>query len=176
MIDGRDCSNEDNLEYYKNIKWIDIPGLYRLFIAIDNFQGHENVVLDIFRSNIKKVPFDPLKFVPKTVPEDKINEKPSYVLIHIKESFTLKEIKEIKEFFKRYKCIKIVKQSICSIPEDGSIWPTSAHPYDGWGIPTGFIDFYRFSNYNLSFEISGFYDIRCCDHIHNNKNSRGVIE
>ena len=155
--------NDDILNHIKNTKWISIPGLYRLFVTIDEFRGVKNVILDIFRSNIEETPFNAKDLVPETVPQYMLDEEPSYVLVHLKESFTLEEIKKIKSYLRKYKCIKIGKPKLCSIPEDGSIWPTGAHPYDGYGTPTGFIDFYRFNNYNLPFKISGFYDIRFTD-------------
>lgn len=151
--------NDEADEYLKSTsKWVDVKGLYRIAIAIDQFMGCENVVLDVFRHNTDNVPFNPEEYVPDCIPEGMLKEKSSSVLEHLEESFTFEEIEQIREYFGKFKFITIGKSELCSLPRDGRIWPTGAHRYDDI-MGQGFIVFCESENYSLPFDIAGYYDL-----------------
>ena len=143
----------------KEPTWVEIPGLYYLNITIDEYDGFKDVVMTIFRWGTKKVPFNPRDFVPERIPKEQLKEQPPYVLDHIKEHFTLDEIKKIQEYLSDYDPkVDIGTPIPCSIPEDGSIMPTGAIPVGG---SQDFYCFYRSANYPLGdLKIAGYYDLR----------------
>jgi len=165
-------------------EWVKVEGLYRLLVIIDDYLGHPNVVMDIFRYNTDRVPFNPEKYVPDCIPKDIIKEESSDVLKHLKESFTFEEIGQIRGYFSKLDFIIASKLKSCSLPRDGRIWTTGAHrsdgirgpkgfivfckskkyltgvhPSDGAYGPRNFIVFYKSKNYPLPFDIAGYYNI-----------------
>ena len=151
--------NNETGEYLKSTsKWVKVEGLYRLAVLVGQYMGHENVVLDIFRYNIGNVPFNPEEYVPDCIPKDRVKEKPSKMLNHLKESFTFEEIEQIEEYFNKFNSVTVGKPELCSLPRDGRIWPTGAHRYDEFR-EQGFIVFCNSENYPLPFDIAGYYDL-----------------
>jgi hypothetical protein len=141
----------------KELTWVEIHGLYRLNITIDEFDGFKDVAMTIFRCGEENVPFNAIDFVPDCIPKETL-KKPSYVLHHIEEHFTIDEIKQIREYLNNYDSRTHVGTPIpCSIPEDGSIMPTGCIPIGG---PQDNYDFYRSEKYPLSFKIAGYFDLR----------------
>jgi len=82
----------------------------------------------------------------------------------ILENFTLQEINQLKKWFKKYMKASI-KSGITKYPILGSSMGLGSIPVGG---ATGFIMFPKMKNYNLSFDVWGFYDLR--NHKRINKN------
>lgn len=148
-------------------KWITIPGLYRLYLRINNFHSR-NVVFDVVHMVIYRhggtVPFNPEDYLPvgflDKIKDDDENEHPTrkeLVYDHLKEHFLPSEIEQMKQFLKNYRDTEIKKEEECSMPEDGTIMPTGFIPLGG-GQDS--YCFYKEKDYNLPFEIAGYYDLR----------------
>jgi len=149
----------DTLEFPEEIE---VPGLFRPSIIIDEYSGYKNVIMSVIRWDNEGIPFDPIDHVPDSIYfKDEISKKHS--INHIAEYFTHDEIIQIKKYLKRYKGTKSFDCCPCTIPKDGNVFPLGGLP--GSSGETDYYLFYERKDYNLPFNIAGFFYLRCHERI-----------
>lgn len=138
---------------------------YTSSVIAKKFHDHKNVMIILIRKHWDKKE-DKRYCWPNLIKNYKNLDKISkaYSRECILENFTLQEINQIKKWFKKYMKASI-KSGIAKYPILGSSMGLGSIPAGG---ATDFIMFPKMKNYNLSFDVWGFYDLR--NHKRINKN------
>ena len=138
----------------KEPKWVEVKGLYRVNIMIDEHDGYKDVFMEIFRWSTDSVPFDPRAYVPRCIPHKEF----SFVLEHLRGHFTYEEIKQIKKYLGAFRGATVCEPHLCSLPENGSVMPLGRLPASrGKG---DFYLFFKHDGYPFLFDIAGYFDLR----------------
>ena len=143
-------------EFEKPI-WVEIQGLYDIYITLSEFLGYKNVKMQIIRWNTDDVPFDPEKYVPDFIPKNSAGWEYANILDCLKESFLIDEIRQIKRYLRRFPGTTIHKPSLCGIPKNYPIAPLGRMPAGG-GVDYHL--FFKSPDYPLSFDIAGYYNLK----------------